>query len=437
MQNIDYKNMKDHDALANLTCRSVLENIKNRSDGFRNSFISTDMTEGRTSKSFPSPDYVLKSKERKKSIWFEYKPYKTEKKRGLLTGLGQSIAYLSQNCSGSYLVIPNKIKDLDNVEYFFSELFQKNIKGNLPVGLIIYDYKNPKNVKIICDIPDGVTFNEFIPKRGDKEQYWSWWRDTSPDEIRLLLSINKGIDSSITGRERKALVWDNFHDIYLCPKKIRVPDLLESDIKGLNGKNMIWLEKTKRQFKNGTINDTQIRDKIFDACRKDKVDNYFQDLKKNKNITLQQLEFVDPATYRLTHLGEIFLQRLELCNKDHKKMMKEFSYLMTGWGKWYNLINDIKDSFSSGKIPSKNSEYREILQKKFDERGYYKWNRNRSSSNIRKFLQAETQLMKHFGFINERGFIPSVGYIFNDEIINEALENYYKFYYDALNLDSR
>ncbi|MEC8832553.1 MAG: hypothetical protein VX772_09350, partial [Bacteroidota bacterium] len=58
-----------------------------------------------TSKTFPSPDHAFANDDDQNKIrlTFEYKP-DTEKKRDILTGLGQSIAYLNR-CDISFLVI--------------------------------------------------------------------------------------------------------------------------------------------------------------------------------------------------------------------------------------------------------------------------------------------------------------------------------------------
>ena len=85
---------------------------------------------------FPSPDAAFYEDDRNLLVSFEFKPA-TETKRGILTGLGQSIAYLNSS-NLSYLIIPQKLEDFEIGEYM-TDLYSNQISGNLPVGLILYE----------------------------------------------------------------------------------------------------------------------------------------------------------------------------------------------------------------------------------------------------------------------------------------------------------
>ena len=55
---------------------------------------------------WPAPDGAMYDPTNKHSIGFEFKPF-TETKRGIQTGIGQSLTYLDK-FSLSYLIIPSK-----------------------------------------------------------------------------------------------------------------------------------------------------------------------------------------------------------------------------------------------------------------------------------------------------------------------------------------
>jgi hypothetical protein len=68
-----------------------------------------------TSVDFPSPDAAFYDPKNKIIVSFEFKP-PTETKRGILTGVGQSIAYL-QDSDISYLIAPRMLENYHLVQY--------------------------------------------------------------------------------------------------------------------------------------------------------------------------------------------------------------------------------------------------------------------------------------------------------------------------------
>ena len=82
----------------------IAENLlaKWRNNQWNNSFVSSNVTKAHSPSGFPSPDADFQDKSLNTKISIEFKP-ETETKRGMMTGLGQSIAYL-QKANASYLV---------------------------------------------------------------------------------------------------------------------------------------------------------------------------------------------------------------------------------------------------------------------------------------------------------------------------------------------
>ena len=103
------KSTKEHDAECREAVNKLLSNWKSGKD--LNNFIATDISKNGTKQAFPSPDAGFYSQKTGATVALEYKPAERESKRGILTGLGQAIAYLNENTySASILVVPEKIQ---------------------------------------------------------------------------------------------------------------------------------------------------------------------------------------------------------------------------------------------------------------------------------------------------------------------------------------
>ena len=85
----------NHHLLAKATTDSVLANFKS---GAWNccTDVGTEFYRVGCDSTFPSPDAAFYDDAKKLMVTFEFKP-PTETKRGILTGLGQSIAYLNSS----------------------------------------------------------------------------------------------------------------------------------------------------------------------------------------------------------------------------------------------------------------------------------------------------------------------------------------------------
>ena len=99
--------MTEHDRKGKEVVDSILKKFKEGTyecnGGMGKKFFRTA-----TSKTFPSPDHAFANDDVQEiRITFEYKP-DTESKRGILTGLGQAVAYLAQS-DIAFLVIPKKL----------------------------------------------------------------------------------------------------------------------------------------------------------------------------------------------------------------------------------------------------------------------------------------------------------------------------------------
>ena len=100
----------NHHILAKMTTDAVLMKFKTVEWDYANGH-GKDFYRVGTSADFPSPDAAFYDPTYKVIASFEFKP-PTETKRGILTGVGQSIAYL-QSSNISFLVAPKRLADFD------------------------------------------------------------------------------------------------------------------------------------------------------------------------------------------------------------------------------------------------------------------------------------------------------------------------------------
>ena len=194
----------NHHRLAQTTTHSILSNFKTGSwksangsgINFRRIGVQSD---------FPSPDAAFIDDDNKNIISFEFKP-PTETKRGILTGLGQSIAYLNFSHL-SYLIIPESIGGF-NIGIYMENLFQQQVQTNLPVGLITFENNDPKNVKLLHNVSSSnsnVTQKPIVNNR-----YWAKHQDMPIPLFHLFLhcAYLKKTDSKVT--DTFSLCWDKY-----------------------------------------------------------------------------------------------------------------------------------------------------------------------------------------------------------------------------------
>ena len=176
--------MTAHDSKGKEVVDSILKKFKEGAwecnGGMGRGFYRTG-----TSKTFPSPDHAFANDDANKiRLTFEYKP-DTEKKRGILTGLGQSIAYLNAS-DISYLVIPKTLVENNyDIQLVMSEIFENSIVGILPVGLIVFDNDDPSDVSMIHNV-ESLLGREPL-KQIDSGRFWAKHQDLPIPLFHLIL----------------------------------------------------------------------------------------------------------------------------------------------------------------------------------------------------------------------------------------------------------
>ncbi len=417
-----------HHRSADHVAKYVLQ--KWRSGQWLNNYISPAVTLAQSPADFPSPDSDFQDFSKKTRVSFEFKPY-TETKRGMMTGLGQAIAYL-RKANASYLVSPSRIDDFD-MENFLRSTFETFIKGKLPVGLIIYDGEDLSNIRLSCDIEDAPNAQRRELQLTD-EPYWCWWRDTPPD---LILKLGLSAQDTITQTDRSKEVWNHFWDNYYA-----IPDTrtslknVESNVFNFDlMTKMIPFESLKRKLRQDLeLNKININDALeilkIKGWGQGYTENNYQNYKKNFTITMDHINFWD-ENKELTPLGQKFVDR----NKYHiNNLVDEFAQIMLVEGKHENLIIDIENISKGLNSITDQNDYLQDIHDHLDKLGYIAKNPNRTTSGTRKFLVAEKQLWGHFSILKKNGntyFHPGVGFVFDHQRINHLVELFYKNYSDV------
>ncbi len=195
-----------HDQHSSNCQRELLKLWKN--EEVPNSPISKDVYLTSSYSNWPSPDGAMYDPTNKYSIGFEFKPF-TESKRGIQTGLGQSLTYLDK-FSLSYLIIPTVVEDFQ-ISNYLKNIFEKKIKGKVPIGLISYNYES-MDLNVLVDILDLPL--ETKTERG-YGRYWAKFIDTNPHIVYLALELSATNEFDVDNR--KEAVWRTFFDKYILP----------------------------------------------------------------------------------------------------------------------------------------------------------------------------------------------------------------------------
>lgn|GEM_PF-4334007 len=398
-----------------------------------NNYISTDVTLAHSPADFPSPDSDFQDFTKKTRVSLEFKPF-TETKRGMMTGIGQAIAYL-RKANASYLVSPSVIDGFD-MEGFLKTTFETFIKGKIPVGLIVYDGEDLSNIRLSCDIELSST-TQVRQIELTEEPYWCWWRDAPPD---LILKLGLSAQNTQTKTDRSKAVWNYFWDNYFAIPPTRTSiENVDSDVFAfdLNSK-MIPFESLKKSLRKEVAANT-INHQAALQILKEKgwgqgfTENNYQNYKKNFTIIMDHVNFWD-ENKELTPLGERFVSRNHLPLSQQRVLIDEFAQIVLVEGRHENLISDIEKVNKVLTNITGQDKYLDDIHDYLDGQGYISKNPNRITSGSRKFLQAEKQLWGHLSLIKKNGrtyFHPGKGFIFDRQRIEALVESFYKNYSDV------
>ena len=401
----------NHHLLAKTTTDSVLAKFK--SEAWKCvTDVGKDFYRVGCDSTFPSPDAAFYDDGKKLMVSFEFKP-PTETKRGILTGLGQSIAYLNSS-NLSYLVIPQFLEDFQ-LENYMTSLFQNQIEDNLPVGLIIYDNNAPSNVNLIHNVDTLNKEQEF--RAISTGRFWAKHLDMPVPLFHLILHCyylkkigNINIDAFVYCWKR-----------YMVPKKVIrsltpqiVCDINNTPIKTLSGKkDFLIFEKTINNIKRltGSSRELAIAKMKRDANTDIIGDNYYNSIKKNFVTFLKHIGTVD-STGNMTNLG-FKLYHLGLVNGPTSKVFYDyFTQTILTIGHHLDVIFDLDNLCNKYRGKKTIDEVRIELFNDYETKGMIKFNPNRqvAANSKVKFLKYEFILWKALGLIIKTNGKPQTAF---------------------------
>ena len=391
----------NHHVLAKATTDAILQNFKTATWQYNGSW-GADFYRVGTSADFPSPDAAFYDPTNKKLASFEFKPA-TETKRGMLTGVGQSIAYL-KSCDLAYLISP-QIIDGFNMGDFLTDLYNTQIGDKIPVGLIVYDNNNPNNLTLAHNVATLSTDTEHAHKP-TADRFWAKHQDLPIAMFHLLLHYYYLKKVGIVNEDAFAACWKE----EIIPTNI-LTDFRTAPVKDIagniigtlqTGKPLTFLEKkvaamrkNKPQHQWAAIISQDI-DTTFVG------DNYYNSIRKNYVTFLKHIQVIDSegsltdSGFKLYHVG--------LSNGPTSKVFADyFTREILTVGHHLDLLLDI-DSISK-KYPDKDiDEVLVLMETDYELKGYIKRNPNRIAGDSSKtgFLKYEKILWQALGLMDKK-----------------------------------
>lgn len=403
----------NHHILAKTTTDSILYHFKEESWNCCNG-IGKDFFRVTTDASFPSPDASFYDEENKFLVSFEFKP-PTETKRGILTGVGQSIAYLRE-CNASYLIAPERLEDY-NLGEFLTDLFRTQITGKIPAGLILYKNEAPEEVTLVANIDPTLALKskkEIKAKGITTSRFWAKHQDLPIALFHLLLHCYFLKKSHTIEGDAFKYCWKE----HMISKTILedfqpkvIYDCANQPIKTPAGnKNLMILEKILKKQENAPL-EKKISLIQHEIDTEFTGDNKYNAYKKNFVTFLKHLKVID-SVGELTDEG-FKLYHLGLTNGANSKVFRNYftrEVLMTGHH--LDLILDLDKVMRFRKELSFNACLAE-MEEIYEEKGFIKRNPNRiaSESNTVGFLKYECILWRSLGLLKEDDSNPNRYYI--------------------------
>lgn len=390
----------NHHVLAKATTDAILQNFKSATWQYDGN-CGSDFYRVGTSADFPSPDAAFYDPTNKRLASFEFKPA-TETKRGMLTGVGQSIAYL-KSCDLAYLISP-QIIDGFNMGDFLTEIYKDRFGDKIPVGLIVYDNNNPTNLTLAHNVTSINTTGSMKSHKPTADRFWAKHQDMPLPLFHLLLHYYYLKKVGIVEGDAYAACWMERMipvDILTRFDTAPVVDINGEPIKTLRtDKELTFLEKRLKKIKKD-FPKNQWATEIAHAIDASFVgDNLYNAYRKNYVTFLKHIQVIDSEGY-LTDSG-FNLYHIGLANGPTSKIFADyFTREVLTIGHHLDLLLDI-DSIGQRNPDSSIDEILCIMETEYEIKGYIKRNPNRvvgDASNT-AFLKYEKILWQALGLMD-------------------------------------
>lgn len=349
---------------------------------------------------FPSPDATFNDAAEDFVVSFEFKP-PTETKRGILTGLGQTLAYLNFS-DISYLLVPEQVEDFAIADYM-KGIFASVIGDKIPVGLISYKNDDPSNV---CLSHNVVKTTEHVIVRSPvaNSRFWAKHVDMPIPLFHLILhyaylrKVNGDAEDAFAKcwKERMAPVAN-----LLKLKPMPVRDVNDEVIRTVAGtKELTYFEKTVNAILKLPVGDR--KDAMEKMLRNVETgmtgDNMFNSVRKNCIPFMHHVGMID-SQGNLTSDG-MKMYHLGIVNGPQSRLFRDyFTRMVLLDGHHIDLIYDLEKLSCEHRGEMGSNGIKAIMLNEYASRGMIKTNPGRcaatsSSTEVCRFLKYEAILWR-------------------------------------------
>lgn len=365
---------------------------------------------------FPSPDATFGDADNDLVVSFEFKP-PTETKRGILTGLGQAIAYL-QFSDLSYLVIPEMVEDYD-ISGHLANIYSTIITDKIPVGLISYKNDNPEDVVLAHNVTRLLT-HDVKRTNVSNSRFWAKHVDMPIPLFHLILHYaylkkvnNDEEDAFARCWESKLAPRENL--LKLHPQPVR--DVNGQIIMTVAGtKPLTYHEKIVSKIKklSGGERAQAISDMIARADTHFTGDNLFNSVRKNCIPFMHHVGMLD-SNCQLTGEG-LKMYHLGMVNGPQSSLFRDyFTRMVLLDGHHIDLIYDLERLSCDYRGKKDATEIKAIMLNEYAAKGMIKTNPGRcavntKSTEVSRFLKYELILWRSLGLMKKTTGLPSFAF---------------------------
>lgn len=392
----------NHHVMAKASTDAILHNFKTNTWSY-NGACGADFYRVGTSADFPSPDAAFYDPTNKCLASFEFKP-PTETKRGLLTGVGQSIAYL-KSCDLAYLISP-KIIDGFDIGLFLTDLYSSIISNKIPVGLIVYDNNNPTSLTLAHNVDALDISAGRVTHAPTSDRFWAKHQDLPVPMFHLLLHYYYLKKVGQITEDAFAACWRNSmipNDILTTFRVAPVKDVSGAVIKTLRQKKALtFLEKKvpslQKQYPGNIARWASSIEHEIDTSFVG--DNYYNSIRKNYVTFLKHIQVID-SEGNLTDSG-FNLYHIGLSNGPSSRIFIDyFTREVLTAGHHLDLLLDI-DALKQVNPQKSTDEVLSLLEADYERKGYIKRNPHRMAGEQSNtaFLKYEKILWQALGLMD-------------------------------------
>ena len=408
----------NHHVLAKTASDKVLELWRNSE--WSNEVVSEQVITIQNRSSFPSPDATFFDEKKNRIITFEFKP-PTETKRGMLTAIGQAVAYTDQS-SMAYIFCP-EIVDSFNISNYFEKLFLEKIKGKLPIGLIKYENDDANKLEILVEIDESTIDSKktFDSIKTNSERYWAKYQDLPFQLLYYILDTAYIIESS---KNKGDAIWEEVWNKYILQNGLLIETLeqVEPNIFYRPGKPFLPGSKKKNELKRKISSTYSKKDALNDLKlhlhpteRRANGESLSQSQKRYVYKFIDHCKLWDD-NHSLTESGLRLHMKGKLYGHNSKVFLDNLKKEVLFAGKHLDLIMDLH-TFSFCKDFDNKKDLINSFIENYNELGKIKWNKSRGEGGFTTQFKNEMLLWQYCGFLSKvkskESFIRNTGMDFD------------------------